>query len=237
MRVVDLVPPVAPASPAAVVPIVIVDRHSLFARGLQAALEEASIGRLSVVAHTDGARAALDLVRRHRPRLVVVDLDLAEPGGLEAIDLVRRRFPGVRVAAMAADAAPGPALSALAAGADGVLLRDATPEAVAAQLLAIVAGASVAPPQALASLLRRRPEDAAIAQLRRADIELWRLVSEGHETTVIARRLCVSERTAKRMVARLLQRLGAANRVQAAALAGRYGVLDELRPRRDMESP
>lgn len=221
MTVAEMSPPVSLAA----VPVVILDRHRLFARGLQAALEDASAGRVAVVAHEDRAVRLPDLIRRYRPQIVVVDLDL--PDGLASISAARRRNPGVRIAAMAADAdATEAAVAALVAGADGVLLRDADPETVAAQLLAIASGGAVAPPAAVATLLRRRPADAVITQLRGADVELWRLIAEGHETVVIARRLCVSERTAKRMVARLLQRLGVANRVQAAALAGRCGVLD-----------
>lgn len=221
MTVVELAPVIA----AGVVPVVIIDRHHLFARGLQAALEDASGGRVSVVAHDDRAMRLSDLIHRHRPAVVIVDLGL--PDGLDAVAATRRRHPGVRIAAMAADAgATDAAVAALVAGADGVLLRDAEPETVAAQLLAVVCGGTVAPPAAVATLLHRRPTDAVLSQLRGVDVELWRLIAEGHETAVIARRLCVSERTAKRMVARLLQRLGVANRVQAAALAGRCGVLD-----------
>ena len=225
MTVVELPPP---ATVAVVVQVVIVDRHRLFARGLQAALEDASAGRVVVVAHDDRAAQLSDLIRRHRPQVVIVDLGL--PDGAASITSARRRHPGVRIAAMAADAsATDAAVGALIAGADGVLLRDADPETVATQLLAIASGGAVAPPAAVATLLRRRPADAVLSQLRGADVELWRLIAEGHETVVIARRLCVSERTAKRMVARLLQRLGVANRVQAAALAGRCGVLDRER--------
>lgn len=224
MNVAELAPAAVPGT--ATVPVVIVDRHRLFARGLQAALEDASLGRVSVVGHGDEAAKLSELVRRHRPQVVILDLGLAD--GLATLALARRRHPSLRIAAMVADAAATEtAVAALAAGADGVLLRDAEPETVVAHLLSIVSGGTVAPPEAIATLLRRRPADALLTQLRRADVELWRLVAEGNETVVIARRLCVSERTAKRMVARLHQRLGVANRVQAAALAGRCGVLDQ----------
>ena len=58
--------------------------------------------------------------------------------------------------------------------------------------------------------------------------DLWRMVADGLETTQIAERLYVSERTAKRMVAFLLRRLGVANRIQAAGLAGQAGLLDDV---------
>ncbi|MGB7237759.1 MAG: LuxR C-terminal-related transcriptional regulator, partial [Rhodococcus sp. (in: high G+C Gram-positive bacteria)] len=57
-------------------------------------------------------------------------------------------------------------------------------------------------------------------------VKLWSLLAHGLETTEIAERVHVSERTAKRMVASLIQRVGARNRIEAAAMAGRYGLLD-----------
>jgi DNA-binding NarL/FixJ family response regulator len=59
-------------------------------------------------------------------------------------------------------------------------------------------------------------------------MELWRMVADGLETVQIAERLYVSERTAKRLVASLLRRLKVANRIQAAALAGQTGLLDDV---------
>lgn len=225
MTLTDLVP-VSP--PTSAVHVVIVDRHPLFARGLQAALDEVAVGRVAVAAAADDASGVTDLLRRHRPEVLIVDLELPAPGGLAAIAAARRGYPGVRIAAMAPDTVSADAAAAaLAAGADGVLLRGAAPDSVAVQLLAIAAGASLAPPRVVTTMLRRRPASELVRQLRPADVELWRLIAEGHETIAIAARLCVSERTAKRLVARLLQRIGVTSRLQAAALAGRCGLLDE----------
>ncbi len=66
-----------------------------------------------------------------------------------------------------------------------------------------------------------------LESLTPADLKLWTLLSTGMETVDIANRMLVSERTAKRMVASLLNKLGVSNRIAAAALAGRSGILDE----------
>jgi len=60
------------------------------------------------------------------------------------------------------------------------------------------------------------------------DLRLWTLLSTGMETGDIAQRMLVSERTAKRMVAALLHKLGVTNRIAAAAMAGRLGLLDDV---------
>jgi DNA-binding NarL/FixJ family response regulator len=69
-----------------------------------------------------------------------------------------------------------------------------------------------------------------VERLDEREEQLWALLARGLETSEIARTVLVSERTAKRMIASLLHRLGAANRIEAAALAGRYGLLDDPRP-------
>jgi DNA-binding NarL/FixJ family response regulator len=71
--------------------------------------------------------------------------------------------------------------------------------------------------------------DELVGRLTPQEIELWTLVAEGLRNAEIAERVYVSERTARRMVATLVRRLGVANRVQAAALAGQAGLMATLR--------
>jgi DNA-binding NarL/FixJ family response regulator len=79
-------------------------------------------------------------------------------------------------------------------------------------------------PSLVGTAVARRPE--LLDTLTPEDRQLWRMVADGVETMQIAETLFVSERTAKRMVALLLRRLGVSNRIQAAALAGQAGLLD-----------
>ena len=214
--------------------VVILDRHRLFARGLEALLDHMTGGQVLVVGHTADADDAASLTRRHQPRLAIVDLDLAPPGGRAAISAIRHQDPRVRVAALAGDDDPDVATPALRAGAHGVLLRSADPDTLVAPLLAMACGLSVVTTTLMGSILgtaspRHHPE--ALSRLSPQDLHLWRLVAEARETAEIAQRLFVSERTAKRRVALLLRRLGVANRVQAAALAGQSGLLDPDRRR------
>ena len=74
----------------------------------------------------------------------------------------------------------------------------------------------------------RAPRSALLDSLSTQELQLWRLVATGMETADIARRMVVSERTAKRMVAALLHKLAVTNRIAAAAMAGRYRLLDDL---------
>jgi DNA-binding NarL/FixJ family response regulator len=96
-------------------------------------------------------------------------------------------------------------------------------------LLTIAAGVRVVRADLLDALLAAgdRVLDSRLERLDERDLQLWTLLARGLDTSEIARPMLVSERTAKRMIASLLHKLGAANRIEAAALAGRYGLLDD----------
>lgn len=209
--------------------IVVVDAQPMFARGLAALLPEVSGGRVEVVATASAAGEAAGLVRRHRPDLALVDLGLGAPGGLRAIAAVRRTEPGVCVAAIAAvELDEQDTAQAIFAGARGVLSKSAEPEGLVVPLLALVEGWAVMPVESLAHLsataggYARRPP----ADLDERDRALWVLLATGRTAGQIARELHVSERTLKRLTAALLRRLQVSSRAEAAALAGRSGLLD-----------
>jgi DNA-binding NarL/FixJ family response regulator len=120
------------------------------------------------------------------------------------------------------------AIEALGAGAVGFLPKTADPESLVRPLLAVLDGWSVLPEALLRQLVERSRAhddgDGIAARLTADERRLWRLVAAGAGTLEIAGTLHVSERTAKRLVAQLLRRLGVSSRVEAAALAGRVGL-------------
>lgn len=193
-------------------------------------LPAVSGGRVSVAGTTADAAAAAPLARRLRPDVVLVDLAMPEPGGLRAITAVRRTEPRARVLAMSGIADVDLVLAALEAGAEGYLSKDSEPELLVSPLLAALEGWSVVPPQILNHLVRARPRRGLVDEVSAAERRLWRFLAEGRPTCEIAQDLHVSERTAKRMVATLLRRLGVTSRTEAATLAGQHGLLS--RPER-----
>ena len=209
--------------------VVIVDDHSLFSRGLELLLTAASEGRIKVAERTENAEEALALVRRHRPQVALVDLAMPPPGGVGAIRAIAHHYPQVRILALSGTDDRELALEALAAGAHGFIPKSSDPDVLVPPLLSLGGGLSVLPTSLLQSLveLRATRRPALLARLDEEEIGLWRLVARGLESLEIAERTFVSERTAKRMVASLLRKLGVANRVEAALLAGRVGLLDD----------
>ncbi len=216
------------SEPHAIV-VVIVDDHGLFSRGLELLLTAASEGRIQVAGRTERADEALALVRRHRPQVAVVDLAMPPPGGVGAIRAIAHHYPEVRILALSGTDDRNLALEALGAGAVGFIPKSSDPDVLVPPLLTLGGGLSVLPPSLLRALLdtmaKRGPS--VLGRLDGEEVALWRLVAGGLESAEIAEQLFVSERTAKRMVASLLRKLDVANRIQAALLAGRVGLLDD----------
>ena len=212
-----------------VLTVVLVDDHQLFSRGLELLLNTDPESRVRVLARTEDASRALELVRHHRPKVAIIDLVMPPPGGLAAVEAVKRHYPLVRVLALSGNDDVRSAVDALRAGADGFLLKSSEPDELVPPLIALASGVAVVPGPVMNALLDARASSGQtrLAGLCPDDIALLRLVAAGLESIEIAEQLHVSERTAKRLVAALLRRIEVANRVQAAAFAGRAGLLDE----------
>jgi two-component system, NarL family, nitrate/nitrite response regulator NarL len=211
------------------VDIVLIDDHPLFTRGLELLLATAAAGRVRLVGSTADAAMAVDLVRRHRPDVAVLDLAMPPPGGHAAIRAVKRSHPAVRILALSGLTDTDQRLQALRDGADGFLPKTSEPEDLLHPLMALVDGYSVLPSELLRGLLNAsdRPGGDIVDDLDEDDRRLWAAIARGDSTEDIAAHWIVSQRTAKRMVAALLRRIGARNRIHAAALAGRSGLLDD----------
>jgi two-component system nitrate/nitrite response regulator NarL len=219
------------------VKVVVIVGSEASARRLEGGLDGGANGTVVVVGSASDAPSAVDVVRRLRPNVAIVDLgdaDESPKSGLAAIVEVARLAPPTRILALSDSADAEPAVEALTAGAHGVLVRPATAADLVAPVLAIAFGHSVLHRPLLAALVgSATPRDADLDadfldSLNPQLMELWRMVADGLETIQIAERLYVSERTAKRMVASLLRRLKVSNRIQAAALAGQAGLLDDV---------
>ena len=209
--------------------VIIVDDHALFSQGLALLLESRAGGTFVVAGSTTAGEQAVALVGREAADIAIVDLALLPLGGVETIRRIAAAYPRTRILALSGTEDLGLATAALRAGAAGFLAKSADPEVLVAPLLTIAAGVRVVPADLLDALLAAadRAGQGIVERLEERELQLWALLARGMETSEIAKVMLVSERTAKRMIASLLHRLGAANRIEAAALAGRYGLLDE----------
>jgi DNA-binding NarL/FixJ family response regulator len=211
--------------------VVIVDDHELFAEGLELLLSRDWGELFAIGGRTTFVEEAAELATSCDADLAIVDLSMPPLGGVAAIRHIKARHPRTRILALSGTDDVTLAQEALQAGADGFLPKTVRPEALAGPLSTIAAGLRVVDPELLDVLLRgnRRPSAEVLKSLAPPEVKLWALLSTGMETADIATRMMVSERTAKRMVASLLHKLGVANRIAAAALAGQCGLLDETK--------
>ena len=219
------------------VKVVVMAGSDASADRLRDGLDSGSNGAVIVEASASDTRSAVELVRRVRPNVTIVDLaDEDEPSksALATIREVARMVPLTRILALSDSTDAEPAVEALTAGAHAVLVSPADAADLVAPVLAVAFGHSVLHRPLLRALVgsatpREAGRDAELLEaLNPQYMELWRMVADGLETIQIAERLYVSERTAKRLVASLLRRLRVANRIQAAALAGQTGLLDDV---------
>ena len=210
--------------------VVIVDDHELFSEGLALLLSREWGDRFTVGGQTTYVEEAADLVAKCSADVAIVDLSMPPLGGVAAIRHIKARCPDTRILALSGTDDLALAEEALRAGADGFLPKTARPEALAGPLWTIAEGLRVIDGALLDALLNniRRPPSALLDNLSDQDLRLWTLLASGMETVDIAQRMLVSERTAKRMVAALLHKLGVTNRIAAAAMAGRYRLIDDL---------
>jgi DNA-binding NarL/FixJ family response regulator len=208
--------------------IFIIDDHALFAQGLALLLSTEAASHVEVVGHTTHPEEAVSLVCSSDVDVALVDLAMPRLAGIDVIRSLKKRCPQTKVIALTGIDDLEAGRRVLRAGADGYLTKSADPGMLLAPLFAVASGLCVLRHEMLDALLAvaRTPPDDLLAGLSDQELRLWVLLARGLDTGGIAHRMLVSERTTKRMIAVLLRKIGAANRTEAAGLAGRYGILD-----------
>ena len=208
--------------------LIIVDDHELARAGLKYMLDRQP--DLEVVGEAASAEEALSMAAL-RPDLVLMDVRMPGVDGLEATRLVRERCPQTSVIILTMYENPEYVSEALAAGAAGYLLKDATHEEVLTTVRQVLRGESPFSPQVLAQLLRRIGAGAAnerrppMEPLTPREWEVLRLLVQGHTNREIARALLITPGTAKSHVERIIRKLGVVDRTQAAVHAVRSGLV------------
>jgi DNA-binding NarL/FixJ family response regulator len=210
--------------------VLLVDDHDLFRSGLVNLLSEHG---LHVVGEAENGDVALRLVRELAPDVVIMDLNMPGPSGVDVIRQMTSVAPLTRVVVLTISADDSDVINAVMGGACGYLLKDSSVDQLIAGIHSAAAGESLISPQIAAKMLQilraqRSSVDAAEtirAELSEREIEVLKLIASGNDNAEIARALFISPKTVKNHISNILMKLQMENRIQAAVYAVRSGIV------------
>ncbi|WP_433789106.1 response regulator [Actinoplanes sp. CA-252034] len=211
--------------------VTLADDDSLIRTAIDAILRP--IDGIELVAQAADGRTAVEMAVRHRPDVALLDIQMPVMDGLAALREIRRAAPAVRVVMLTTFGQDDYVAQALAAGAAGFLLKESAAEELAYAIRAVASANAYLSPKVTRQVLDRLPAAAGGPDRDRARVdtlsdrerEVLILLAQGLSNTEIGRQLFVSEGTVKTHVYRLFTKLDCENRVQAALLAQRAGLL------------
>ncbi|MCM9082425.1 MULTISPECIES: response regulator transcription factor [Streptomyces] len=175
---------------------------------------------IEVVAEVANGLEILPQAQKHRPDVVVLDIDLPGMDGITAAYGVSRELPGCGILMLTNLHRTGNLRRALAAGASGFLHKDTDPDRLVASIRAVAEGRQVVDPELALAALQDGPQP-----LTPRELEVLRLAAEGEEAAQIAVRLFLSAGTVRNYLTNAVTKLGARNRVDAVRIAREAGWL------------
>jgi DNA-binding NarL/FixJ family response regulator len=200
--------------------ILSVDDHPIVRGGIATLI--ATQPDMTLVAEASNGREAIEQFRRHRPDIGLVDLQMPDLNGLDAIIAIRAEFPDARIIVLTTYDGDVQALRALQAGARGYLLKNALYKELLDTIRAVHAGKKAISPEMSYELAEHAMDDA----LTTAEVDVLRLIAAGKANKEIADLLSVTEATVKGRVKNILSKLGADDRTHAAMIAVKRGIID-----------
>ncbi len=206
--------------------VLLADDHPFFREGLREVLS--SDGMAVVGEATDGL-GAIALAGELAPDVLVIDLNMPDLSGIEAIRQVVRADRGVRVVVLTVSVEERDAHEALAAGACGYLLKDTRADEIACAIRLAAAGHGVLSAEVMQAFVARTPAYGSTTQdlpdLTARELDVLRLIADGADNAAIGRALSISAHTVKQYVTNILEKLEVHSRVQAAVYAVRAGLV------------
>jgi two-component system NarL family response regulator len=206
--------------------VLVADDHPIVREGIVALVSRQPA--MAVVAEASDGRQAIDLYRRERPDVALFDLRMPITDGVAATIAVRSEFPDARIVILTTYDNDEDIYSALRAGAQAYLLKDAPREELLTAIRKVVAGRRHIPPHVAARLAER----VGVTDLTPRELEVLRQIVRGKSNKEIGDTLIITEGTVKGHVNNILSKLGVTDRTQAALAAVRRGLvsLDEAQP-------
>jgi len=200
--------------------ILAVDDHPVVRQGIAGLVAVHS--DMSLVAEASNGREAIQQFRAHHPDVTLMDLQMPEMGGLDAMMAIRDEFPEARIIILTTYAGDAQVLRALKAGAQAYLLKNSLHREMLETIRAVHSGKKALSAEASYQLAEHATDDA----LTPAEVRVLRLIAEGNANKEIAAQLSISEETVKGQVRNILSKLGANDRTHAAMIGLKRGIIE-----------
>ena len=200
--------------------ILTVDDHPIVRQGIAALIEDES--DITLVAEAANGREAINQFRTHRPDVTLMDLQIPEMNGLDAIMAIRGEFPEARIIVLTTYTGDVQARRALQAGARAYLLKNSLYKELLDTIRAVHAGRKFLSPDVSFELA----EHAAEEGLSPAEVRVLQLIAAGNTNKEIAAQLSVTEDAVKGQVRNILAKLGANDRTHAVTIAVKRGFME-----------
>ncbi|MCP5101419.1 MAG: response regulator transcription factor [Chloroflexi bacterium] len=206
--------------------LLIADDHTLFRRGLVGLLNQRP--EFQIVGEVNNGIDAVQIGLQHQPDIILMDVHMPGGNGIKAVEALKRET-AVRIVMLTISDKDEDLLGALAAGADGYLLKNVELKQLCKYLKQIAKGHSVLSPEITekviqAAIKTQQPQQPTI-KLSKRECEVLEALAQGETTTEIATSLFISKNTAKTHIRRILKKLEASNRVEAVARATSLGII------------
>ena len=200
--------------------ILAVDDHPMLREGIASLV--ASQSDMKLVAEASTGLEALEQFRNHRPDLTLMDLQMPDMDGIEAMIAIRDEFPEARIIVLTTYKGDVQILRALKAGARAYLLKGLLRKELLETIRAVDRGEKRIPPE-VAALLADHVIDEALTP---REIEVLHLIAGGNANKLIGDQLSITEETVKGYVKSILSKLGASDRTHAVTVALKRGIID-----------
>lgn len=206
--------------------VLIVEDDPMMQLGLEQSLEDYS--ELTIVDQASDGYLGVEAALKHRPDLIVMDIGLPRLDGIAATQQIKAALPNVRVVMLTSHTSETEIIAALSSGADAYCIKGADVTRLIAAIAAAAEGATYLDPQIARRVIEHlKPPmtDNTIGQLSQRELEVLKLMVEGMSNPEIAAKLYLSPNTVKTHVRGIMNKLAVDDRVQAAVVALRSGLV------------
>lgn len=196
-----------------------VDDHPLLREGIAALIGNQT--DMVLIAEASNGREAVEQFRRHRPDITLMDLEMPDMSGIDAMSAIRGEFPDARIIVLTTHSGDVLVARSLKAGARAYLLKGLLRKELLETIRAVHAGHKRISPEIAAEIAEHATDD----PLTPREVDVLRLVASGNANKIIAAELSLTEETVKSHIRNIFSKLGANDRTHAVAIGLKRGII------------